>query len=96
MKKSIFLILTIVILSVCLMGCEVLNESDSNESDSFESKLKQASNDSIRIWIDEETGVQYIIYGESWGYSGGAGITPRLNADGTLYITTGNGGDTNE
>ena len=44
-------------------------------------------NSNIRIWIDEETGVQYVIYCESWGYSGGAGITPRLNADGTLYIT---------
>lgn len=39
----------------------------------------------IDIWVDTETGVQYIIYhGKNNQYLGG--ITPRLNSDGTLYI----------
>lgn len=84
MKKIITLILTIAVLTVCLLGCE-----DSNET---EIEIKQKTNQAISIWIDEETGVQYIIYGESWGYSGGAGITPRLNADGSLYIASEEGG----
>ena len=41
----------------------------------------------ITIWTDEETGVQYVIYRDKAGYAGFGGITPRLNSDGTLYIT---------
>ena len=36
----------------------------------------------IKIFIDEETGVNYLIY-DSYGRSG---ITPRFNADGSLYV----------
>ena len=35
------------------------------------------------IWVDRETGVNYIVHA-----SGSmSGITPRLNADGTLMVT---------
>lgn len=78
MNKVFILILTVVIMAICLVGCEESNGTD----------LKQEDTNSIYIWIDEKTGVHYVIYHESLGYSGGAGITPRLNADGTLYITT--------
>jgi hypothetical protein len=44
--------------------------------------MSQTSNSNISIWTDEETGVQYVIYG---GYKQG-GITPRLNADGSLHV----------
>ncbi len=37
------------------------------------------------IWTDEDTGVQYIIYREKTMNAGFGGITPRLNADGSLY-----------
>ncbi|MBQ7797557.1 MAG: hypothetical protein IJ371_00355 [Clostridia bacterium] len=48
-------------------------------------KYKQIDriDDEIIIWKDPETDVQYIIYK---GYRKG-GITPRLNNDGTPYIT---------
>ena len=36
----------------------------------------------INIWIDTETGVEYVIYGD--GARGG--ICPRYNADGTLRV----------
>lgn len=74
MKKVIFTLI-VVILTLCLVGCD----------DSMENTIKQTDNDGIYIWIDEETGVQYIIYSKGYGYTGMGGITPRLNADGTLY-----------
>lgn len=47
--------------------------------------MEKSTNDDIKFWTDRETGVQYIIYYESGGYSGYGGITPRLNSDGTLH-----------
>ena len=58
-------------------------------------------NRSVKIWlentngsyetaiiVDENTGVNYIVAsGELYGKSRGIAITPRLNKDGTLYVT---------
>lgn len=79
--KKIFSILMVVVLILCLSGC-IKNENierDSNNSD-------------IKFWTDTETGIQYVIYSRSAGYAGMGGITPRLNADGTLYSPTEKGG----
>ena len=81
--KKIFSILIIVVLVLCLVGCE---------SETTKTTIKQESTSNIHIWTDEETGVQYIVYYEKAGDSGMGGITPRLNADGTLYISTEKGG----
>ena len=53
---------------------------------------KQNRNGQMETWevIDEDTGVSYIVVGArySTGHEyGGISITPRLNADGSLYIT---------
>lgn len=69
--KRIIFILIAVVLIFCLVGCEK------------HKPVTKTDNHDILIWTDEETGVQYIIYEDV--HSGG--ITPRLNADGTLYIT---------
>ena len=38
--------------------------------------------------VDEDTGVNYIVVsGELYSKSVGIAITPRLNADGSLYVT---------
>ena len=38
--------------------------------------------------VDENTGVNYIVVsGELYGSGIGTAITPRLNADGTLYVS---------
>ena len=38
--------------------------------------------------VDESTGVNYIVVsGELYGKGIGTAITPRLNADGTLYVS---------
>ena len=81
MKKFI-LILFALALVLCLISCKESNKTD-------ETPIKVENDNNISIWIDEETGVQYIIYSDYVGGGGGFGIciTPRLNADGTLYIS---------
>lgn len=75
MKK--FLAFLMIVLVLCLVGC----------TDTTEQALTvKNGNNNIVIWVDSETGVQYIIYCDSCGSRGMGGITPRLNADGTLYI----------
>ena len=74
--KKIFSILITLVLITCLAGCSNNeNITQSNEDDS------------IQFWTDKETGVEYIIYSNVNGYAGQGGITPRLNADGTLFHT---------
>lgn len=40
------------------------------------------------IWCitDEKTGVQYVVYSQTFYHGGAGGITVRVNADGTPYI----------
>lgn len=78
MKKLIMAVIALV-LTFCLAGCV---EPDCEP--------KEKDNDDIFIWTDEETGVQYVVYRFIVVNGGGAGgITPRLNADGTLYTEEG-------
>lgn len=79
-KRTMRILLIAVVGTGIMMftGCgTVAGESTSTE----DSNSHLTSNDSIQIWTDSETGVQYVIYK---GYRKG-GITPRLNVDGTLY-----------
>ena len=48
----------------------------------------QNENGYMKTWciVDEDTGVNYIAIGARFGDSGVA-ITPRLNADGSLYVS---------
>jgi hypothetical protein len=81
--KKIFLILMALILTILLFafsGCESDVSGVGKLNDSY-----------IDIWVDEETGVQYVVYA---GFKQG-GITPRLNADGTPYQGNEKGGENN-
>lgn len=69
MKKIICFI--VIVLSCFLSGC-----SDSGQ-------IQETKSGNISIYVDDETGVNYIIFHA--GYKGG--ITTRLNADGTPYIS---------
>ena len=73
--KKMLCILMAMCFALCLCACE-------------EKNTIQSTTKTIKFWTDEETGVQYVIYQESGGYSGYGGITPRLNSDGTLYQAT--------
>ena len=71
--KKLIIAILALALILCLVGCET---------------SKTPPEGAISFWTDEETGVQYIIYhGDNNQYLGG--ITPRLNADGTLYTEDG-------
>ncbi|OUO25388.1 DUF6440 family protein [Eubacterium sp. An3] len=71
MKKK----LMITAMAVCLLlsGC---SGSENEETE------KSVSSDWIHVYVDEKTGVNYLVYS---GYKSG-GITPRYNPDGSLYI----------
>ena len=74
MKKIISLILVIAI--ILLVGCAETTEADT-KTDYIQ------EDNSCYIYVDKKTGVNYIMY--SGLYQGG--ITPRLNADGTPYVS---------
>ena len=86
MKKVIFGIVFVFagfLLGAC--GSTVFAEQD------YPLKLwKQNENGSYQTWhvIDDDTGVNYIVFAAKDGTtSKGCTITPRLNADGSLYIS---------
>lgn len=54
---------------------------------------ENVSDTHISVWTDQETGVQYIIYSRKRGEAGIGGITPRLNADGSLYVVDATEGE---
>ena len=74
MKKIISLILVIAI--ILLVGCAEITEADT--------KVNYIQDDwDYTIVVDKETGVNYIKY---WDTRAG-GLTVRLNADGTPYVS---------
>lgn len=81
MRKVISLILVIAI--ILLVGCaEVTTEE--RDIKYFKDSTK------IRVYIDEVTGVNYIVHNY---YQDATAITPRLNADGTPYVSEVNGNE---
>ena len=53
------------------------------DNERFEKVYSQGFVTVTEIWVDKETGVNYLFH--SFGYGGG--ITPLLNRDGTPVIT---------
>ncbi len=87
MKKLVLILLSLTLV-LCLVGCDASETSYETKTEEAPKKteIDEVSISKILIWTDEETGVQYIVYRDKAGYGGMGGITPRLNADGTLYI----------
>ena len=54
-----------------------------DKEERFEKIYTQGVANVIEIWVDKETGVNYLFH--SFGYGGG--ITPLLNRDGTPVVT---------
>lgn len=82
--KRILSLLIVLVVFLCLVSCDVQDEPNETDKTPY---YNQVQNFDIKLWTDEETGVQYIIYNRKDGYGGMGGITPRLNSDGTLYTT---------
>ena len=96
MKKRILMMLSLTVLaSATLTGCSSSNDTASNaEETSSTSKkeseksntLSQLDNCDIYEYVDPETGVHYLIYSNHVGRGGAGGMTPRLNADGSIMV----------
>lgn len=83
MKKIISLILVIAI--ILLVGCAETTEADT------QTKYIQDDYGYCEIIVDKETGVNYVVYANYHKKSGG--LTVRLNADGTPYVSGVNGNE---
>ena len=72
MKKVFILLLVLIML---LAGCSTEKLDSGNVSFYL--------SDGVYVFVDKETGVNYLIY----NYSYRGGMTVRLNADGSPYIS---------
>ena len=81
-------IIVCMVLCVILGACSVtMVGAKQNRPVKIWAENTSGSYDSL-IVVDEETGVNYIVVGgEAHSHPRGAAITPRLNKDGTLYVT---------
>lgn len=85
-KKTIAIIVTLLfIVSVIACGSAPARVAGSNNSSNKKMELVSYYGD-FEEYRDTETGVHYFVYTESTGYGKGCAITPRYNADGTLYV----------
>lgn len=68
--------------SLCftLVGCDITEETGTMDKES----IQKINNNGIYEFIDPDTGVHYWIY--AYGETGG--MTPRLNSDGTVMVTS--------
>lgn len=84
--KKIICILLIFVLALGFTGCSNVDENGANNISSSIYRIYYEDGVSFFSFVDEETGVNYLVFiGANKG-----GMTPRLNADGTLYVTGGN------
>lgn len=93
--------------AILFVGCaaesivenQAVTIEDNVVSDSFNlgaGKAKDIEDNHIYIVTDHATGVQYVVYRERANGVGYSGITPRLNADGSLYVANTDEETTNE
>lgn len=89
--KTVIISLTFLISGFMLGACgeQALAANDSSESPFviYEEyhNIKMNHSETIMNVIDNDTGVNYIVVTN--GYDRSIAITPRLNADGTLYVS---------
>lgn len=80
MKKLLILLIVAVIIFT-MISC------DSTEPVEASTIHRTFTNGNMKVEIDKETGVNYIVYKDRDNYALGIGICPRYNADGTLYVS---------
>ena len=78
-KKIICFILTLTIVMLTACG----NTDAENKTKYIQDYWGSPDDEQYSIRVDKETGVNYIVYDGFYG----CGITPRLNADGTPYVS---------
>lgn len=87
--KRIIAISAALLCFIGAVGCDennIFSADDIEEPTAGEYFPRSSGDETVFIWTDEDTGVQYIIYREKLYNAGFGGITPRLNPDGSLYV----------
>lgn len=89
MKKtrSIFLCCLFLVMGLILGACATTTYAEQERPLKiwFENENGKMSTYNL---VDEDTGVNYVVIsGQIYGNGIGVAITPRLNADGTLYVS---------
>lgn len=77
MKKMFLILVVVFIMAIVLCGCVKGEQEEARNNTEFQMWLNYGSC-FVYSFKDEETGVWYVSTGE--------GVTPRLNADGSLYV----------
>jgi uncharacterized lipoprotein YajG len=87
MKNKLY-ILNLILLTFLLTACASISPlAEQNNPIKIWSQNANGQYNTLNV-VDENTGVNYIVVSFNDGnYVGGLSMTPRLNADGTLYIT---------
>lgn len=82
MRKALLIGLATMVAFTMLVGCK---ETSAKTEKLHYRKIKMDFTGPTFIYIDPETGVQYIVFDE-WRGDGGIGITVRLDADGKPMV----------
>lgn len=81
-KKKICKLAMCFLFCMALVGCSVSEiETTGNAS------ITEINGANIYEFVDQDTGVHYLIYSCRLSNAGMGGITPRLNSDGTVMTT---------
>lgn len=81
-KKKLCGLVMCFLLCTALVGCNVSEtETTGNAS------ITEINGSNIYEFVDQDTGVHYLIYSCKLFNAGMGGITPRLNPDGTVMTT---------
>ena len=86
MRSRVLTMLILTTLSVSLLGCSLgkTNSEGIDQNDVFYPIYRATSTDEIEVFVDPNTGVNYLIYDGNYG----GGMTLRINADSTPYVTS--------
>ena len=79
MRKKLILFATVSMLALSMAGCRPVGTETSASG-----TTSKIYNSDIYEFVDPDTGVHYWIYSHKDGYAGMGGMTPRLNADGSV------------
>ncbi len=68
---------------IILLSAIVLSGCGSYTPPTEETKLETRESDDISVWIDKDTGCEYLVFMDYAGQGAAGGITPRMELDGS-------------